>query len=278
MARDRLSVFSREPSTNGTPVPADATPPFSMLPKELILGFPCLTCIPIYAYLDLRQGTSGRPAQGLQYVADQLGMQPRTLGVHLGHLADAGWVRLTPDHDHSQTSKAKSQVRMEVIHNPSRGRRNPDADHLDPRSPRAHKKSKYTESLTPTTSYLSPPYTETWTVPRDLQDTPVPDVPRSPRSEVATVAGPDAGVDMEPFARAVNDYVPRCAQDSWTDPDGYVADLGVDDPRLAVAPSGEVPHLTDEDIYRPEASDDYDDVTFSVGGSSPVSGSHPAGL
>src|SRR5665213_2148181 len=226
MARDRLSVFSREPSTNGTPVPADATPPFSMLPKELILGFPCLTCIPIYAYLDLRQGTSGRPAQGLQYVADQLGMQPRTLGVHLGHLADAGWVRLTPDHDHSQTSKAKSQVRMEVIHNPSRGRRNPDADHLDPRSPRAHKKSKYTE----------------------------------------------------PFARAVNDYVPRCAQDSWTDPDGYVADLGVDDPRLAVAPSGEVPHLTDEDIYRPEASDDYDDVTFSVGGSSPVSGSHPAGL
>jgi hypothetical protein len=47
--------------------------------------------------------------------------------------------------------------------------------------------------------------------------------------------------------------VPRSAQYTWPDPDGFVDDLSAEDPRIARAPTVEVQMVTDEDIARWEA-------------------------
>ena len=81
-------------------------------------------CQKLFDYLDMRQGTRGRPARGDQAIADALGCQARTVRVYAEHLAGAGWVRI---HKHVTDTGGHKATEYEVIHNPGRKRFNKNA-------------------------------------------------------------------------------------------------------------------------------------------------------
>ncbi len=102
---------------------------FAMLPESVITGelIPGITtqrrlmAFLVYSYVDLKQGDDGWPVRSLRHIAKEIGVQERTVKEAVRTLEEAGLVEVVrsgPPH--------KSTV-VEIVHNPARGRRSPNA-------------------------------------------------------------------------------------------------------------------------------------------------------
>lgn len=90
--------------------------PFAMVPEQAITEMRCAMCLRIYCFLDLRQGSNGRPVRSIRYVGRELDVKTDTVRRHLeDHLEPLGWVHLSREKEHGSTV-------IDVVHNPSRKR------------------------------------------------------------------------------------------------------------------------------------------------------------
>jgi hypothetical protein len=174
MVDDPLASFDGPPTLTRRSAAIEEQEPFAMVPRQVILCCRDPMCLALYTYLDLRQGQYGPPPHGLQHIADNIGITYNTLKVHLEHLVEDGFARVTPKLGTLSATESKRQAIVEVIHNPSRRRMAHNATRTATRNPRAKKKSKYSgrgqsggnqEQEEP-----KPPHKENRTVPRELQD------------------------------------------------------------------------------------------------------------
>jgi hypothetical protein len=247
---DRRDVFRIEASNEESKTTLH---PFAMAPEELIIGHLDDFCFRLFCYLDLKQGLYGMPCRGLQYVADKLGVQERTVSIHAGHLHDQGRIRMTPDPREWSPGTPMGQVELRVLHNPSRKRFNPQAKKLKARPARYRKSSVMSAAAKAkrnTQEIL--PHTETWTAPREPRDTVEHPVPRPAHLGNAS----DAGWLETDSTSPQDEPVPRDTQDAGFDSDGYVDDLSEDDPGLEMLPDSDSYLITDEDIARWDAEDE----------------------
>ncbi len=114
--RSELLPFLRDCLEAGETAPLVEKPrdEFSIMPESVICSGLDSDCVRIYAYIDLVNGQSGRRAKaaGYQVVGDAIGMQARTVSVHVDHLRACGLVEVTED--------GMKRVALRVRHNPGR--------------------------------------------------------------------------------------------------------------------------------------------------------------
>lgn len=108
-----------------------------MVPSRLIACARDPICIAIYAALDHRQGDRGRPWRGIRKLADELGVQPRTIETHLDHLAADGWITIVREGQHAAV--------ITIVANPARWPERPSPT-VRTRSARARSRSVYAAS------------------------------------------------------------------------------------------------------------------------------------
>ena len=137
----------------------------------------------LLVYLDLKQGANGYPVGGYRYVSKALGWQPRTVSKYAKALEREGLIRLT-----TRGAGLHQSVRMEVLHNPSRGR---DAGVRLSRHPEraAHRKKPYGSSNSSKEARAVQPH-------RTNPDAPHAPLPRSSRSGLLRGLAPQ--LDDEP--------------------------------------------------------------------------------
>jgi len=128
---------------------ADSTAPdqreyFAMIPRSIIVGeigtdpspVARSMAVHLYNYYDLVFNNRTWPIKGYRETARNLGWDERTVSKYTKALADAGIVRVEQE--------AKKAARIWVIHNPVRGRTNPDAQVGPAPARHCHQTAPYT--------------------------------------------------------------------------------------------------------------------------------------
>lgn len=246
---------SRQPVRRGDKRKRDRRPAgaqdstYAVVPRFLSESFDAW-CAKLFGYLDLIQGSIGRPARGDQAIADAIGCQARTVRTHALHLASAGLIRIDKTVTDSGGHKATSYF---VLHNPARKRINENAT-----TPLVKRRARPASRLP--REQNAPPRKRV-TVTRETRDTPTKDPPslvrgtRDSRSdETPTGTAPAVGRLSRETAKNVGRET-RHALGTWRgsgryasvsdelDPDGDVADAS--QTVLDRAPIDDAPPLDD---------------------------------
>lgn len=86
-----------------------------MIPRSVIEGISCGTCLRIYCYLDLKSGKQGFGTRSARYIGRQLRMKPETVTKHLKDLEQAGYITI-------RRKGGTKAWQIQLDHNPARGR------------------------------------------------------------------------------------------------------------------------------------------------------------
>ncbi len=106
-----------------------------MIPQSIEYTDP--SCALLLAYIDRKtSGPSGMPVGGFRAIADAIGLEKRTVGIHAKHLAELGYIHLEMGN-----GPANKSARMWIKCNP--GRTKCDHVHALPKEPRARSGSIY---------------------------------------------------------------------------------------------------------------------------------------